>query len=207
MLSSKNLLTLVGALFIIAGAFFYFNQKNETSIITPQPTPIENPDIITIQSLDKSEKSEVRSPDGKVKLVMEKATSGDSTSYSFSVEEADIDTKNEVFSKTVSSEISFEMSPNAWSPDNKYFFIKEKGKNLDNYFVFKKDGESFSEDKQYVDIAPLFAAKNTGYTLTDVTGWASPTLIYLLTKSDSGEQGPTYWLEIPSLAIIRLADR
>ena len=208
MLSPRSIVILL-IIATIVGSFFYLNQKNSVSIVTPSPSPTEPHDVGTIQTedLEIKESSEVRSPDGKMKLVMEATKEGDNTVYSFVVSDTLGETNKTVFSKAVLLGTSFELSPNAWSPDNKYFFITEKGTDSFDYYVFKADGEPFSEEKQYIDIAPLFAVKNTGYVLSDVTGWASPTLIYLLTQEDNGERGPTYWLEIPSLAIIRLADR
>ena len=138
---------------------------------------------------------------------MAKSTSEGISDYTFSVSDETATNKKIVFTKSLPQNSSMELSQNAWSPDNKYLFITEKSSGSTNYFVFKATGEPFLDNQQYIDIVPLFVAKNTRFELSDVTGWASPTLIYLLTKSDSNEQGPTYWLEIPSLAIIRLADR
>lgn len=208
MFSSKNIIVLLIVAIAAVSVFFYLNQRGTVPSINPQPTSTEAPDIGTIQTdvSETKETSEVRSPDGKMKLIMETTKSGDNAVYSFSVSQADAGTEETIFSRTVLAGTTMEMYPNAWSPDNKYFFIKEKG-GATNYFVFRADGEPFSDGNQYINIVPLFEAKDTGFDLSDVTGWASPTLLYLLTRSDSGDKGPTYWLEVPSLAIIRLADR
>jgi hypothetical protein len=207
MFSARSAVVLLVLSLIVLVLFLYIGRKETALIINPVPTPTPYPDIVTIQSQDEvREASEVRTPDGKVKLIMEKTATGDSAYYSFSVQEEDR-AKNEIFSKTVPSNISFEMSPNAWSPDNKYFFIIEKSGDSTNYFVFRADGEYFQEEEQYINVLPVFNAKDTGYSLLKVTGWASPALLYLLTGSERGGKGPAYWFEIPSKAVIRLADR
>ena len=206
--SLRHALVLVAVLILAAILFLMFFLRPNKQVL---PTPKEELETVSIQSeiLETPiiERSEVRSPDGKMKLIMKKTTSGDNTAYSFSVSGTEEDLRKTVFARTVLTGGSMEMSPNAWSPDNKYFFITEKSGSEVNYFTFRADGEAFSGEKKYIDVAPLFVAKDTGYELYDVTGWASPTLIYLLSKSKSGESGPTYWLEIPSLAIIRPARR
>ena len=139
---------------------------------------------------------------------MEKTAIGDNTAYSFLVEEtSEGSKKNSIFSKTVLAGTLMEVSPNAWSPDNKYFFITEKSSGSVNYFVFKASGESFSEGEQYIDVAPKFVAKNTGYTLSEITGWDSETLLHIYTKKEDESRGLSFWFEIPSKAIIQLASR
>jgi len=200
-------------LIIIAiSGFVLLSLKQVSSpAVTPSPAPTESSDISTIQSeVQKSEIkdiSEVHSPDGKMKLLMDRTISENTTTYSFSVLDTSGEANREIFSKTVLAGISFEMSPNAWSPDNKYLFITEKSGNSINYLVFKADGEYFAENEQYIDTVPQFIAKDTGYTLSDITGWDSETLLHVYTIKEDGSGGPSFWFEIPSKAIIQLASR
>ena len=208
MFSARNIIILLIVAAVAGFAFLSLIQPSEP-IITPSPAPTEPSDIVVIQSLPDSsmpETSEVRSPDGKMKLIMKETTSGDNTTYSFSISGTEEDSKKTVFSRTVLMGASMEMSPNAWSPDNKYFFIIEKSGNSINYLVFRANGEYFSENEQYIDVVPLFAQKNTGYTLSDITGWDSETLLHVYSTKE-GLKGPSFWFEIPSKAVIQLASR
>ena len=193
---------------LIAGIilFFWSGQEREN---LQNPLPLQT----KVQGSDgqpsseaHEETTEVHSPDGKMKIAMLETLNGEIASYVFSVSDISGGGNIEIFSKILPN-AKMDLPKNSFSPDNKFFFIKEIGPTATNYFVFKATGEAFSEGEQFIDVMPLFVAKNTGFELSDVTGWASPTLLYLLTKSNTGESGPTYWLEIPSLAIIRLADR
>lgn len=210
MFSARNIIILLIIAAVSGFAFLSISRPN-VPIVAPGPTPTESSDIVTIQSLPDSlmpETSEVRSPDGAMRLVMRKTAVAGNKAYSFLVEETtEGSTKNSIFSKTVLAGTSFEISPNAWSPDNKYFFITEKSSNSINYLVFRRDGEYFSESEQYIEAVPRFIAKNTGYTLSDITGWDSETLLHMYSIKEDGARGPSFWFEIPSKAIIQLASR
>ena len=136
---------------------------------------------------------------------MERTIDGDNTTYSFSVSETSEDKKTPIFSRTVLPGTVMEMSPNAWSPDNKYFFITERSVNSINYLVFKASGEYFSDDEQYIEVVPAFDARNTGQTLSEITGWDSEALLHVYSVKDDGSRGPSFWFEIPSHAVIQLA--
>ncbi|OGH18602.1 MAG: hypothetical protein A2868_02455 [Candidatus Levybacteria bacterium RIFCSPHIGHO2_01_FULL_40_15b] len=211
MFSARNITILLIVILLIGGISFLSFKGLNTPIITPNPAPTESSDIVSIQSLPDSstpETSEVRSPDGVMKLIMEKTTIAYNTTYSFSIEETTQGSaKNSILSKTVLAGTGMELSQNAWSPDNKYFFITEKSGNSINYLVFKADGEYFSENEQYISVVPLFVAKNTGHSLKDITGWDSETLLHVYTIKEDGSRGPSFWFEIPSKAIIQLASR
>ncbi len=182
------------------------NKKNLS--VSPNFNPPETSNQFSVAA-DTSqpivETDEIHSPDGKMTLIIETVKENEKSTYSFFVAEVPIGNRKLVFEKTLSVGSLMQASPNAWSPDNKYFFIKEKNSGSMNYFVFKQSGEAFGDEQAYIDVAPLFVAKNTGHELTDVTGWDSPTLLHLFTKTDSGERGPSYWFEVPSGAIIQLA--
>lgn len=204
MLSTRNI---IAFLIIIVVSGFLFLSAKQSIIPNEEPPPTQLPDIVTVQSVLEPETSEVYSPDGKMKLMMENTPVGDKTNYSFSVVENETQAKSKIYSKAVISGTSFEISLNAWSPDNKYFFITEKHDNSANYLVFKADSESFASGEQYVDVVPVFAARNTGFRLSEITGWDSETLLHVYTTKENGERGSSFWFEIPSKAIIQLASR
>lgn len=206
MFSARNVIICL-IIIAISGFVLLSLRQVGSPAVAPSPSPTKEPDIATIESVPEAEASEVYSPDGKMKLLMSETISEDNTIYSFSVLDTSGGANKEIFLKTVLSGISFEMSPNAWSPDNKYFFITEKNGNSINYLVFRADGEYFSETEKYIDVVPRFTAKNTGYTLSDITGWDSETLLHVYTLKEDGTQGPSFWFEIPSKATIQLASR
>ena len=213
MFSFRNIIILVVVILIGGISFYSFNKNSDTQTISPIPTPIEsgstkNPDVVNIESSEPAfENFEVHSPDGNMNLIMEKTTSGENTMFSFKVEEIETGTKKTVFSKTVLAGTSIQISPNAWSPDNKLFFIKEVSVGSANYFVFKAGGEPFVNGEDYIEVLPAFVNKNTGYTLADVTGWDSETLLHVFSKKEDESRGPSFWFEIPSKAIIQLASK
>lgn len=146
------------------------------------------------------------SPDGTKKLIMKATENQDNTTtYEFSTfAEKDAD-ETLVFTKTLDSSKNMTIPFNAWSPDNKYFFIQENSGDNKSIFVFKATGESFSDTEKYFDAAEIFKQKNTGNNFDEATGWASETLIIINTKKEDGAKGFSYWFEVPSKAIIQLS--
>ena len=69
----------------------------------------------------------------------------------------------------------------------------------------RADGEPLMSGNQTFDAKALFDARNTGNNYQEATGWASETLVIINTVRQNGEKGPSYWLEVPSGAIIPLS--
>lgn len=192
---------------VVVIVFLTLTLRPNSPLVVPQASENKVSDIVsTASSSEKtSETSEVHSPDGKMNLIMGKVTEEESLTYSFFVSEIPETSRKLIFKKTVSADSMMQMSPNAWSPDNKYLFITEKSASSVNYFVFRGDGESFSESEQYIDVVLHFVAKNTGYTLSEITGWDSETLLHVYTTKEDGSRGPSFWFEVPSKNTIQLA--
>lgn len=209
----KVVLGLIVILIIVGAALFVIVPSRSKRLVSvPEPAKTESSDSVSIQSVEADtpavETSSVNTPDGALTLIMEKTSLvNGSSEYAFFTLDNATQEKNEVFKKTILPGESIEVSSNAWSPDNKYFFIKEKTSSSTDYFVFKARGEQFADEKNYIDVRPLFVAKNTGYSLMDITGWDSPTLLHLFSEKESGQDGPSFWFEVPSNAIIPLASR
>ena len=53
----------------------------------------------------------------------------------------------------------------------------------------------------------LFAQKYADYKITDVTGWAAPTLLVVNTDKLDGTVGPSFWFDVASLSFTRLSTR
>lgn len=201
--SSKALIFLV---FIIAAVLLLLNYTNLGSwisknilvknskpiLILPKPTP-------TTQNTD------VHSPDGTMKVILRAKEENSMMTYSFFVD--DILGKNEkfIFTKNVNPNIKMAVPLNSWSPDNKYLFLIENKNGTINALIFKASTESFANNQQYLDIESLFAQHKNKHYVTDVTGWASPTLLYVTTASlEDNKKGPTFWFDMDSKTFIQL---
>lgn len=189
-------LALAVALGIVAFVIFKADISKEphlglVSTPTPTPTPVP-PDTVAT--------SEVRSPDGTMKLTMQKTQKGDGpTSYSFFVSSDDVGSL-EIYSKTLTTgEMSIPL--NSWAPDNKHLFIIENNGAGDNYLIFKASGDNFADGARFIDFMSHYSAKMTQYALKDVTGWDAPDLLHVRTD------GPAYWFELGSNAFYRLVQR
>lgn len=159
-------------------------------VVLPSPSP-------------QIEVNEVHSPDGTMKLVMQtKNTQNGKVNYTFLVSSVSGADKKILFVSTgVKGE--FSVSPNAWSPDNKYVYVLKKEDQV-NALVFIASGSSFSSDEQYIELLPLFTKRETGYTITDVTGWDSSDLLHVVTKKDNNTKGPAFWFEVSNKIFLQL---
>lgn len=186
-------IVLVGIIFFVTGYQKMTNiSQNNFLNPTKTPTPIQ--------------KSEVHSSNGTMKLIMQKQTNKDaSDNYSFFI--ADISGKNErlLFTKNLAPEGEMILPPNSFSPDNKYLYLEENGPASLGVLVFKTTGLPFSEGEQYLDMAELLTKSKTGYSISHVTGWASPILIEINTMKDFSTKGPSFWFVVDSRAFLQLA--
>lgn len=151
------------------------------------------------------ETKEVHSSDGAMNLIMQTDVSKDgTTTYSFSTEEASGENEKLIFVRIADIGQKLSLPQNAWSPDNKYFFIYVLG-NDDSFIsalVLKATGENLSDGEKYIDVAPLFVqARKSSYALKNITGWDSQTLLHVKTT------GPTFWFDVGTLGFIQLASR
>lgn len=163
------------------------------TVITPEPKKQE---MVTSQI----------SSDGK-KMVYLKGiqNSNGSTYYTISVTDGQGNDEQVLFREAVAAGGNMTIPYNTWSPDDKYFFILEQTKNVIKVLVFKASGEAFSDDQFYLDATDVFANRKTGYTFDEATGWASNSLLLINTVTTDDTKGPSYWLEVPSRAVIRLS--
>jgi len=146
------------------------------------------------------------SPDGSKKLIMKTTQNNDNTAtYDFSTANENGTNEKLIFTEVVDSSKNMTVPFNAWSPDDQYFFIQEDSGDSKNIFVFKVTGKSFADTQIYLDASSIFKEANTGNNFSEATGWASESLIILNTKKQDNTKGPSYWLEVPSKAIIQLS--
>lgn len=139
------------------------------------------------------ESTEIVSPDGRSTILMDKKSSGESTDYSFTINDAD-GKGFLLFSKSLALSSKISVPLNTFSPDNKNIFLKED----DSFYVWSvSDGSS-------LNISQLFSEKLPDLKLLDITGWAAPGLLIVNTQNPDGEKR-SYWFEVPSQSFIQLA--
>ena len=177
-------------------AFFVTGELNnkksktiKTSAASPVITPIE---VETTNSMD--------SPDGTRILTIEKKDNF----YTIFVTSNLDDKKVQIFKKEKINSSQLEIPYNTWSPDNVYFFLKEKNAAIDNYLVFQSSGEIFLNNLSYLSIQEPFKLNAPDYTIEEVTGWAAPNLIVVNTKQNDFDNKSSFWYEVPSQAFIQL---
>lgn len=168
------------------------SKKNKTltaSAAPPVTTPIETE---TINSMD--------SPDGTMTLTIEKKDNF----YTIFVTSNSDHKKIQIYKKEKINSSQLEIPYNAWSPDNFYFFLKEKNAAVDNYLVFQSSGELFLNNLYYLSIPESFLLNAPSFKIKDVTGWAAPNLIIVnAEQNDSGDK-TSFWFEVPSQSFIQL---
>lgn len=183
----------------VVGVVFWFSTKTVLSPIrqsylpSEPPSPTPNPKIGTLSQI---------SPDGKktIELTVKEISPGN-LNYLINVNDNMDNTSSLIHSSHLESEVEVMIPFNTWSPDNKRFFIVEKQPLATNFLLFQADGSVNS-----VQITAEYEQAEIPYILSDITGWASPTLLIVRTdERETGEPGPSYWYETSSRKFIRLS--
>lgn len=166
---------------------------SQDQILKPYPSPAQQP--------------AVHSGDGTVQLIMRKTDQKDgSILYSFFTTNSSGKIEKTLFTKNIPTSDTMIIPANAWSPDNKYVFLRENNANSFNIFVFKASGETFAGKEQYLDLTALFEKRNLPYNVADVTGWDSETLLHVHTVAkETNKRGPSYWFDVTDRAFLQLA--
>lgn len=179
-------------LIIIICVIIFFAKKD-----TATKVAIQQPNLPQFESQN--------SGDGKEVLRLKKHTENGQTTYTFSVSSKANPIEEELLVKSTTSEITYSIPPNSWSPDNNYVFVKEQTASTSGFYVLPIKSEVTSNLKE-LNIAELFTKKYPSLTLIDITGWASATLLILTTKNEQ-EKGPSFWFDIPSRSFTQLSTR
>ncbi len=176
------------------------SQKTTTPALAVTPTfPITTqaaPQISTVEA-----------PDGSHILTMKEEKGKNAVTHTLSISTESDSSQKQIFSKTLEEGSALSIPANTFSPDDKYVFLKESGKNGVSYIVLASSGDPITQDNQTITFSDLFAKKLPDYKITDVTGWASPTLIVINTNKLDGTQGPSFWFEVPTQSFILLSTR
>lgn len=183
---------------VLSGFFVWNNNRPSLPILLENTTQVVIP---LKEDTPKVETASQISPDGKMTLTMKVTSNNDERySYEFATQEIGF-SKRIVYKATMDSKI-FSVPFNAWSPNDKYFFIYKGGSN--SALVFRADGQPISANEQFIDLGEVFNAKYENIAIKEVTGWADPSLIVFNKEEQDGKKA-SYWLEVPSKAIIPLA--
>ena len=170
------------------------------SITTPTPKP-----VIPIAKADQIMSQ--GSPDGKFTLTMQERKGSAEVTYIFQMMDETSHTQKNIFTKSVPTGTSISIPFNTFSSDNKYLFLKEVTGSQTTYFVLTASGLPITKDVQTIDFSTLFTAKYPNYVITDVTGWAGPTLVVINTNKIDGTIGPSIWFDVASKSFIQLSTR
>ncbi|HET7098680.1 MAG TPA: hypothetical protein VFI61_00360 [Patescibacteria group bacterium] len=199
-------LTLLILLLVIAGSVFsiFYSLKNQ-----PQNVPISQTSKypLPVVNAGTTQTSTVVAPDGKWKLTMEEKKNKEGATYTFSLVDELSNSSKKIFTKTVPVGTTMALPLNTFSPDDKYFFIKETDSIQTRYFVLLASGQPIFNDSQTVEISELFMAKYEEYKITDITGWGGMNLLVVNVDKKEGGTGPSFWFDITNKSFIRLNDR
>ncbi|PIZ61999.1 hypothetical protein COY16_05445 [Candidatus Roizmanbacteria bacterium CG_4_10_14_0_2_um_filter_39_13] len=191
------ILLIVGIAWISLSQKQYSTDTRAYADVPDSSTPIPSltvPQEIVTEVMD--------SPDGAQSLSMERQENGNDFKYSFHI--LDEGLREFLYTKELSSSRNMTIPYNTWSPDNKYFFLKESGLVQDEYYVFHATGENFPNLSQYINVQELFNEKIDGYEITEVTGWADPVLLIVNTQEEDGDSKVSFWLDVRSQSFIKL---
>lgn len=171
------------------------SEKINKSSVNPTSSPKEK---ITSQT----------SPEGAFILLLETTeTLAGEINYTLSIKEENSTIKKTIFSGTIDKQTKIEIPFNTWSPDNKYFFIKQQTGTSQKNLVFKASGEKFTESS-FLNINDYYIENEIPYTFNETTGWAAPNLLVITTKKiNTNEEGPSYWFNVANQTLIQLSTR
>lgn len=206
---THRVLILASMLAVVGGVFFYvFNMTGifhrSTSLTQRRaPTPVPSSAPLAPQVKE----ARYPSSDGK-KILIVKTTkhTQDTSTFAFSVTTQTSQSGQLLFTKSVNTPTTLTVPFNAWSPDNRYFFIQEHmGTNIITH-VYASSGQPFADGELSHNVNLFFAEKEASYLLKEITGWAAPTLLLVNTKYvDSEKNGPTFWFDVTRNTVTRLS--
>jgi hypothetical protein len=204
----KNHKIIIFAIILVAlaaGMYFVLNQNQNKPEVTfrtnasvvDSPLPTELPTAAPLPTAEPVIKTDwIDSSDGMKVLTMEQKTLNNKVIYTFFVSTKGDAEKKLIYSEDTNGTKVFSVPFNAWSPNNKMFYIKEStNSGEDNYYVFKTSGELFPGDVQYVSVKDIYSQKFPDSILMNVTGWG-PDLLIINTKNSDGQQGTSYWVDV-----------
>lgn len=215
MFTLKRELETMFLLFVAAGigVFISINLNRNRAEVVSQAANVQE---VVVRQTDQNKQgssfipkitaSSQNSSDGNVNTHVESSLNRDgSQAVSIFATDGSDRNKKVIFNTTLQKEDQVVIPYNTWSPDNKYFFIRENTTGGPRVMVFRGDGEPFADGETFLDLTGVFAERNTDYKFDEATGWASETLIIINTTRQDNTKGPSFWFEVPSKAVIQLS--
>jgi len=192
----------------MAGLFLAISINKPELKIFPARTAIDANSIETTppaeMPLPESITSEISS-DGSKKVILKTIKNKDETkNVTLFTEDSGSGEQQVVFKVTLEKGKSIIIPYNTWSPDNKYFFIRENIPTGTEIMVFNAKGEAFASGETYLDLTGSFRKQETGNNFSEATGWASEALI-IVNAATKDNSKISYWFEVPSKAIMQLS--
>ncbi len=165
-------------------------------------TPL--PDSSSVSSPRITESSWLSS-DGEEKITMKAIKNRDETNtYIFTLTNTTTHVDSNLFTQTVATASSMAIPFNAFSSDNSYVYLGQNDNGIKHFLVFKTSLERIDE-RPYIDVGELFSAFTSSYTISEVTGWTSESLLIVNAKSVDGKEDVTFWLDMSTLRFIRIS--
>lgn len=164
-------------------------------------TPPQN---ITAADQSPRESTSKSSSDGTVEVTMTvKSQSENIFTYNFSTQVSG--TQKTIYETTADSSTTYFFPDNAWSPDNKQFFIIKSTSGKLDYLVFKASGDPYAPDEQFLDINDYWSRTKYTSTISTITGWAGNDLLVVYTTNKDGSDGDHYWFVTSSRSFMHLS--
>lgn len=166
----------------------------EKVVITPPP--VTKPFVPKVDTVFQP------SPDGTRKLKMTVTHNKNGTlDYQFTASDFLGENAQMIYAVSLPGTEKMSIPFNTWSPDDKYFFIVN---GQGNAMVFTAAGEDIREGEQFIDVGQVFNGAGRKDTYGKTLGWASNTLLIANGIASDGSKGSSYWVEIPSKAVLQL---
>jgi len=137
--------------------------------------------------------------DKVVEALIKKTKNENSVNYVFTVGQKSI------FQKGVEPVTSFLLPANAWSPDNKFVFLKQIEATGSSFFVLSVGKDYLSQNEKTSNISDIFNSKYPDLSIDDVTGWGGVNLIIVNSNKSEGVRGPSFWFDAISHSLIKLS--
>lgn len=185
-------------IFILIAAFVAVKTLNTAE--NQSPTDSSQPKYIQ-SAVAAPIESNIVSPDGKSVLTVKERKDGTNTIWTVAID------NTLVFSESLPENMSVTIPFNTFSPDNKFIFLNESSNGNESYIILASNGKPIHQNGENLEITKYFYAKYPNYKITDVTGWASPSLLVVNTDKVAGGIGPSFWFDVSSKSFIQLSTR
>ena len=140
--------------------------------------------------------TEATNSEGNLKLVgVSRKVAEGQTSYEFKIVDAQKKTETPIYRTVADPGSEMEIPRNSWSPDYKQVFVKTNSPEGENYYVFRVNGENYSDGKKYLAVGDYWREAKMKSKIRAITGWAGNDLLMVYTLNEDGLEGPAYWFE------------